>query len=169
MTFEQTSLTLGGLCLLLLSATIAVRAADVSQADRMFVAKVSQGGMYEVEAGKLAETKGVSQDIKDQGSTEVHDHTLVGEKLKSITRGNDIEYPSRLNSEFQSRLYKLRNLAPDKFDAAYIDDMKKIHAGDGAAFEQEATSGTNAQLKAFAEETDRIVKRHIGELDANVP
>ena len=53
--------------------------------DKAFVAKVSQGGMFEVAAGRLATTKGSTQDIRDFAVAEVHDHTLVGEKLKKVS------------------------------------------------------------------------------------
>jgi putative membrane protein len=153
--------------ILVLSSTIAAHAADsFSDADKAFVAKVSQGGMYEVELGKLAETKALTQDLKDQGNTEAHDHTLVGDKLKSVVEANGMEFPKQLNAEFQARLDKISALPADKFEAAYIEDMKEIHAADGAAFAKEATSGTNPDLKAFAAETYRIVQRHLGELRA---
>jgi putative membrane protein len=139
-----------------------------SDADKAFVAKVSQGGMYEVELGKLAQDKGVKQDIKDSGNTEAHDHMLVGDKLKSIMEANGMPFPTALNSEMQARLDKMTALSADQFDAAYIADMKKIHEADGAAFAREAKSGTNPDLKAFAAETHRIVERHLGELGATV-
>src|ERR1700712_3534328 len=59
-------------------------AAAATSADRTFVAKVSQGGMFEVEAGKLATTKASAVDVSDFATSEVHDHTLVGDKLKAI-------------------------------------------------------------------------------------
>jgi putative membrane protein len=169
MTFRRFAAISAGLCFLSLAATVAVQATDsVSDADKAFVAKVSQGGMYEVELGKLAETMGTTQGVKDQGNTEAHDHTLVGDKLKSIAQSNSMDFPSGLNAEFQSRLDKMRALPSDKFDAAYVEDMKKIHAGDGAAFAKEAKSGTNPALKSFAAETHSIVEQHIGELDATM-
>jgi putative membrane protein len=155
--------------ILVLSSTIALYAADsFSDADKAFVAKVSQGGMFEVELGKLAETKALSQDIKDQGNTEAHDHMLVGDKLKSIVEANGTEFPKKLNAEFQGRLDAINSMPANKFESAYIEDMKKIHAADGAAFAKEAISGTNPDLKAFAAETYRIVQRHLGELGAKV-
>jgi putative membrane protein len=93
---------------------------------------------------------------------------LVGDKLKSIVEANGMEFPKQLNAEFQARLDKIGALPANTFDAAYIEDMKKIHAADGAAFAKEATSGTNPDLKAFAAETYRIVQRHLGELGAKV-
>ena len=147
----------------------AARGADsFSAADKAFVAKVSQGGMYEVALGTLAETKGVRQDIKDSGNTEAHDHMLVGDKLKSIVEANGVEFPTSLNAEFQARLDKMKALPDSQFDAAYLQDMKKIHDADGAAFAKEASGGTNPDLKTFAAETYRIVQRHLGELGAKV-
>jgi putative membrane protein len=139
---------------------------SLSDVDKAFFAKVSQGGMYEVALGTVAETKGATQDIRDSGNTEAHDHTLVGAKLKSIIEANGLTFPSDLNAEFQARLEKLKDLPADKFDAAYLKDMKLIHDADGAAFAKEAIAGTNPDLKAFAAETHRIVQRHLGELDA---
>ncbi len=155
--------------LVTLAMTTSVLAADpVSDADKSFVAKVSQGGMYEVQLGKLAERKGTAQDVKDQGNTETHDHMLVGDKLKSIATANGLAFPDKLDTDFQARLDRMSALPNAEFDAAYIADMKKIHDADGAAFAKEAKSGTNPDLKAFAAETHRIVERHLGELGAKV-
>ena len=93
---------------------------------------------------------------------------LVGDKLKSIVEANGVEFPTSLNAEFQARLDKMKALPDDQFDAAYLQDMKKIHDADGAAFAKEASGGTNLDLKAFAAETYRIVQRHLGELGAKV-
>jgi putative membrane protein len=157
----------------MLSVVTAVSTAHAADAlspnDRAFIAKVSQGGMFEVEAGQLASTQGSTQDIKDQGSTEAHDHQLVGDKLKSIASDADVTFPSSLNNKFQAELDDLKKLSGVAFDAAYLRDMKEIHAIDGAAFKSEAASTSYAPLKAFASETHRIVLRHIGELNAIGP
>jgi putative membrane protein len=122
--------------------------------------------MYEVKLGQVAETMGATQDVRDQGNTEAHDHALVGAKLKSIVEANGMSFPTDLNAEFQARLDKMKAVPAARFDAAHIADMVKIHKGDGAAFAKEASSGTNPDLKAFAAETYRIVQRHLGELNA---
>jgi putative membrane protein len=142
-------------------------APELSAADRTFVAKVSQGGMFEVEASKVAKQKAVEQDVVDIGFTEVHDHQLVGAKLKSTAASLGIEFPSELNAAFTKRLDRLKALASGKdFDDGYIAEMDAIHATDVAAFAAEAASGTNPALKAFAAETVLIVRRHIGALHA---
>lgn len=145
----------------------AVQANDtVSTADRSFIAMVSQGGMFEVQAGQLAADQGSTQDIKDQGTTEAHDHQWVGDKLKSIASDAGVTFPDTLNPKFQKEFDDLKALSGKAFDAAYLRDMEDIHAKDGAAFAKETASGLDPKLKAFAAETHRIVLRHIGELRA---
>jgi putative membrane protein len=137
-----------------------------SAADKAFVGKVSQGGMFEVELAKVGETKASTQDLRDQATTEEHDHTLVGNKLKSIMEANGMEFPTALNAQFQARLDKLSALSGAAFDSSYVRTMEEIHHIDGAAFKQESIGGSNPDLKAFAAETHRIVLRHLGELGA---
>jgi putative membrane protein len=153
----------------MLTATVARAADRLSEADRTFVAMVSQGGMFEVKVGELGAIQGSAQDIKDQGTTEAHDHQLVGAKLKSIASANELSFPDTLNASFRKELDTLKGLSGTAFDAAYLRDMEDIHAKDGAAFKQEAMDGTNPALRAFAAETYRIVERHIGELKAIGP
>lgn len=156
------------LALSLAVGTVAHAAPNLSSTDLAFVAKVSQGGMYEVEASKVAEQKAQAQDVKDQATTEVHDHQLVGGNLKSIASANGDDFPTQLNADFQSRLDRLNGLDGKAFDDAYLAEMQKIHALDGAAFAQEARLGQNTDLKAFSAETVRIVERHIGALHPTV-
>ena len=151
-------------------ATAATQAAEpLSTADRTFVAMVSQGGMFEVEAGAAAATQGSTQDIRDQGTTEQHDHTLVGGKLKTTAAAAGLAFPAALNPQFSRMLAALKAAQGSQFDALYLKDMGDIHAKDGAAFAKESSAGTNPGLKAFAAETHRIVLRHIGEISAIGP
>jgi len=134
-----------------------------SDADKTFVGKVSQGGMYEVEASKVAEERASSPDVKDLSITEVHDHSLVNRELKRIATLKGIPVAATLNTTFQQRLEKLKSVSGPEFEAAYIADMQEIHDKDEKLFAAEATEGSDA-FKTFAHQTDLIVKRHIGAL-----
>jgi putative membrane protein len=137
-----------------------------SDTDSTFVGKVSQGGMYEVIASQYAESHAHAQNVKDLAVMEVHDHTLVNRRLMQIAQGAGIHVATTLNPEFQQRLDKLKAVPKDQFDQAYLADMKQIHDNDQKLFAQEANDGTGA-FKPFAAETDIIVKRHIGALNAD--
>ena len=143
--------------------------ATATAADRAFVAKVSQGGMFEVAAGKLAEQKGFTQDIRDFAAMEVHDHTLVGDKLKSVSSSDGVSFASKLNPEFQGKLDHLGALSGAAFDAGYMTEMSSLHAADGAAFAKEANEGGSPAFRTFGAETHVIVQRHIGAIHAAPP
>ena len=134
-----------------------------SEADKTFVGKVSQGGMYEVEASKLAVQKAVEPDVRDLAIAEVHDHEGVNRKLRKTSVDTGVAVSGTLNSAFQQRLEKLKSASGGDFDAAYIADMQEIHDKDEKLFAQEAMDGSGS-FKSFAHETDLIVKRHIGAL-----
>jgi putative membrane protein len=140
-----------------------------TDADRAFVAKVSQGGMYEVAAGKLATTKASAPDVRDFAVAEVHDHVLVGDGLKSVAAAEGITFAATLNADFTAKLNHLSGLSGAAFDAAYMSDMATLHDGDGAAFAKEAGDGGSAAFRAFGAQTSLIVKRHIGAIHAASP
>ena len=126
-----------------------VAAEPASAADKVFVAKVSQGGAYEVEASKLAEMRASAADVKDLAMAEVHDHEGVGRELNRIAAATDISVEPRLNAEFQERLAKLKAVPAADFDAAYVADMRSIHDKDEKLFAAEAGEGSS-NFRGFA-------------------
>lgn len=150
-------------------ALIAGSAHAATAQDRAFVAKVGQGGMFEVEAGKLAEQKASAEDVRDFATMEVHDHTGVGDRLKAVSSRERVDVPGAMNSEFQAKLDHLKGLSGSVFDAAYMKEMATLHAGDGAAFAKEGQAGGSPDYRAFGRETHLIVARHIGAIHGAAP
>src|ERR1700677_1078553 len=146
--------------LILIAFCFAISASAYAQmatpGDRAFVAKVSQGGMFEVAASRLAMTKGSTQDVRDFGATEVHDHSRVGAKLKNMSAQAGISIEPGLNAEFLSKLQRLSSLSGPMFDQAYLSEIGTLHDIDGAAFAKEASDGGTADYRAFGAETHRI-------------
>lgn len=139
-------------------------AQSASQADRTFVAKVSQGGLYEVEAGKIAAMRGSTPAVKDFGDLDAHDHEGVNSRLKHIAAMTGVSIAPGLNAEFSQRLDKLKAAPAAQFDAYYIADMKQIHNNDEGLFLKEADEGS-APYQQFAHQTAVLVKAHLGWLN----
>jgi putative membrane protein len=151
--------------LLLAMGVAGARAQAASDADKAFVAKVSQGGAYEVAAGRIAALRGQSPVVRDFGAMEVHDHEGVGAGLKRIAAQTGVPIVPALNAEFQERLAKLKATPPDQFDAFYVADMKQIHNKDEGLFVQESQEGS-APYKDWAHGTAVLVKAHLGWLNS---
>ena len=144
-----------------LGMPVAMGAQAASANDRAFVAKVSQGGLYEVEAGRVAAERGGAPVIRDLGVLEAHDHAGVNAELKAIAAKTGVTIAPGLNAEFSARLAKLKAVPAAEFDAYYASDMKQIHEKDEGLFVQEAADGSPA-YKEFAHATAVLVKAHLG-------
>jgi putative membrane protein len=144
--------------------TILCAAEMASQADRAFVAKVSQGGLYEVEAGKVAAMQATLPVVKNFGVLESHDHEGVNSELKHIAGMTGVSISPGLNAEFSQRLTKLKAVPAAQFDSYYVNDMKQIHNKDEGLFAQEAKEGS-APYQQFAQWTAVLVNAHLGWLN----
>jgi putative membrane protein len=144
--------------------TMLLAATPASQADQAFVAKVSQGGLYEVEAGKVAAMRGTVPAVNDFGVLESHDHEGVNSELKRIAGMTGVSIAPGLNEEFSQRLAKLKAVPAAQFDSYYIADMKQIHNNDEGLFAKEAEEGS-APYKHFAHRTAVLVEAHLGWLN----
>jgi putative membrane protein len=142
----------------------ALPAPSASANDQAFVAKVSQGGLYEVEAGKVAAMRATAPVVKNFGILESHDHEGVGSNLKRVAAETGVTIPPGLNAEFTDRLNKLKSVPKEQFDAYYMSDMKQIHNKDEGLFLKEAQEGT-APYQSFARPTAVLVKAHLGWLN----
>jgi putative membrane protein len=139
-----------------------VRGADkVSSADKTFAMKAAQGGMTEVQLGQIASDRGSSQAVKDFGAKMVTDHGKANDELKSIADSKGLTLPDKLDAKHRAMVDKLGGMSGSAFDKAYVDAMVAAHKKDDALFAKEASSGEDADIKAFAGKTDETVKMHL--------
>jgi len=127
--------------------------AALSAKDKSFMKDAAQGGMMEVEMGKMAQQKGKSADVKKIGGTMVADHTKANNELMGIAKKKGVD----LSKEKP----KMKPLNDANFDKEYIDAMVKDHEEDLAAFQAEAKNGSDADVKAFPSKTSAVIKKHL--------
>lgn len=133
----------------------------VSSADKKFATETAQGGLAEVELGKLAIQKGQSDKVKQFGQRMIDDHSSANTQLKSIAQKNNITLPTDINAKDQALKDKLSGLSGSDFDRTYITAMVKDHQKDIGEFQREASNGSNADLKGFAAQTLPTLQEHL--------
>lgn len=136
---------------------------SVSPSDKKFVREAAQGGMAEVELGKLATEKASSPEVKKFGQRMVDDHSKANDQLKEVASSQGIMLPSKLSAKDEMTKERLSKLSGEQFDKAYMSDMVKDHTQDVADFQQEATSASDPAVKEFAEKTLPVLKSHLRE------
>ena len=145
------------------SASSASGSSQLSAADQAFVKKAAQGGMAEVELGKLATQKASSEDVKKFGQRMVDDHTKANDQLKQIAGNKGVTLPTDLDSKDQALKDRLSKLDGEKFDQAYMKNMVRDHTKDVSEFRKESTSGKDSDLKSFASQTLPTLEDHLKE------
>jgi putative membrane protein len=146
-------------CLIVLLPAIAWSAAKTP--DHEFFKHAAEGGIAEVAAGNLAQSKGNSQAVKDFGAMMVKDHTDANAKLKSIAAGENVDLPSSASAVQMASKAKLEVLTGEAFDKAYIKNQVTAHEQTVSLFKKEIATGTDSQAKAFAKETLPTVQAHL--------
>jgi putative membrane protein len=129
--------------------------------DASFFKHAAEGGIAEVEAGKLAQDKGHSQTVKDFGAMMVKDHSGANDKLASIASSEGVNLPTTSSVGQMATKSKLEVLRGDTFDKAYIKDQLKAHEETVALFKKEIASGSDAQAKSFASDTLPTIQAHL--------
>jgi putative membrane protein len=125
------------------------QSSSLSAEDKTFMKKAAKGGMLEIAMGNLAEQKARSEDVKSFGKRMVIDHSKASDGLKSIASRKGVQLPAKEpNIKWTS-------------DKAYMDTMVKDHEKDLAEFKEEASSGSDPDVKKFADDTAKIVQGHL--------
>jgi putative membrane protein len=149
--FAILAVTVGSLSfpLALAQESPATKSSSLSVKDKTFMRKAAKGGMMEVAMGKLAAQNAQSDDVKSFGKRMVTDHSKANDELKSIAAKKGVKLPSKEPSEKWTS------------DKAYMDMMVKDHGKDLAEFQEEANTGTDPDVKKFAEDTAKVVQEHL--------
>ena len=150
------------LSLVLLVGLVSIALSQTQKNDSSkFAAEAAQGGMAEVEMGRLAAEKGMDPAVKGFGQRMVDDHSKANDELKSIAAKNNISLPAEMNAVQKAGLNKLSKLSGAAFDKAYMSMMVKDHVKDVGEFEMQAKSGTNSDVKTFASTTLPTLQTHL--------
>jgi putative membrane protein len=130
-----------------------------------FVQKAAMSDMYEVQAGKIATTKGQSDAVKQFGQHMVDAHSKTTEELKGIVQAENIkvELPTALDSKHQKLIDDLNSASAADFDAAYAKQQIDGHKTAQRLFKRYSEKGDNQAVKQFAAKTLPVIEQHLEE------
>ena len=133
---------------------------QLSAADKSFVVQAAQGGIMEVELGKLAAGRAASAEVKQFAQRMVTDHSKANEKLMTLAKQKNLTIPEHAGDKHKPEIDRLSKLSGQEFDRAYMHLMVNDHKKDVQSFQQQATGGANPQLREFAKVTLPTLQDH---------
>ncbi len=129
--------------------------------DKIFLQKAVEGGMAEIQLGKLAAEKGNSGEVKQFGQKMVEDHTKLNDQMAPIAASFGVSAPKHLNKADQAEYDKLSGLSGDAFDQEYITNMVKDHRNDLHEFRREEMATSNPDLKQAVSQAEQVISQHL--------
>ena len=143
-------------------------AAHMISDTRGFVNAAATSDMYEVEAGKIAESRGQAKAVRDLAAKMVKAHTQSTDKLKGVLADNAIAVtlPAHVDDRRQGMLDDLRGAKDEDFDHRYLAQQEAAHKEAQILLKGYADTGDNAALKTFAAEIRPIVNDHLAMIQA---
>jgi putative membrane protein len=149
---------LGLSCVLLWSAGTSVAMAEtaappeapatLNAVDFNFVSQANLGAPFQVDSGRLAETKGMSAAIRGYAHLMVTSHIPVVDALNVILKKKNIT-PSNtlLHGAYDAMIFTLKVDQHAAFDRNYVNGQVEYQKGNAALFEQEIQNGADPDLK----------------------
>ena len=129
--------------------------------DAQFATSAADGGMMEVEMGKLCAQQTKNSEVKKLGAMMVADHTNFNNELK-VTAGNkNLILPVMMSDKNQKMVDNMRNKSGSDFDRSYVNMMVNDHTDDITDFKKESATGKDADISSFATRALPTLQKHL--------
>jgi putative membrane protein len=131
-----------------------------------FAIAAANGGMEEVELGKIAQTNASSARVKAFGEMMVKDHSDANAKLMGIANTLNIAIPDSVSNDTRKDIDHMKMKKGKDFDKAYVSMMVDDHKKDIAEFQKCADNCSDSTIKSFASTTLPVLEKHLDSIQA---
>jgi putative membrane protein len=144
------------------TADVSTSRSALSAADTYFASQTSLGTPFQVDSGRLAQTKGTTEAIRSYAQLMVSSHITVNNALKAILEHKaPLPPPTLLQAAYATIIWSLQRESGQTFDAAYVKGQVEYQKGNAALYQYEIASGSDPDLKAFAQQTLPKIQDHL--------
>ena len=136
--------------------------AMLNAVDFNFVGQANLGAPFQVDSGRLAETKSTSAAVRSYAHLMVTSHIPVVNALNAILQHKNIT-PSNtlLHGAYDAMLSTLKADHGTGFDRDYVNGQVEYQKGNAALFQQEIQNGSDPDLREFARQTLPKIEDHL--------
>ena len=128
----------------------------ISDQDKTFLKSQQETTIAEVALGKVAIERATSEKVRQLATTLVSDHQQVLELNRALSTKLGLPVPEQPSAEQQATAEKIKSQTGAAFDAAYVAAQVEGHTKSVGKAQQQISSGSHPEVKAFA--TDYLPK-----------
>lgn len=130
-----------------------------------FLVAAADARMMDSKEGKLAITKGTTNEIQSYGQSMVKDQALMLEKIQQLAKARNISLPSSISNEKQDGYNDLAGKQGKEFDKKFCKMMIIDHKRDVKMFEN-AIDLNDPEVSAFAKNYLPMIQSHLDSITA---
>ncbi|SHF02535.1 DUF4142 domain-containing protein [Streptoalloteichus hindustanus] len=145
-----------------LAASAGVAQADpgVSEQDRQFLQQAHQANLAEIDAGRLARSRGSRPLVRDLGARFEEDHTRLDEALTQTAVALGVALPDAPDADQKATHERLQNATAEEFDALFVRTQTEAHTKAMRLGETELAQGSSPEARKVAADAAPVVKAH---------
>jgi putative membrane protein len=133
----------------------------LSKDDARYFERLAHANIAEIEAGKVAQGKAVSEEVKKYAAQMVQDHGKMLDEQKSMAASKGVTLPTAPDKSHQNDLKRLQDQSGPGFDRAFMTQMVKDH-GDALKLVQDiADKARDPDLKAAGQKAVPEIRSHL--------
>jgi putative membrane protein len=129
--------------------------------DRLFTTLAAQGGMAEVELGKLAQQKSRNEVVNAFAQQMIDDHGKSNAQLAELAKQAGLSLPSEPAPDQLQTRQKLLMLSQGQFEVEYMRTQVTEHQKTVQLLLWVIASGENSDMQRFASDTLPTVLHHL--------
>lgn len=134
----------------------------LTEEDKDFVRKASQGSLMEVGLGKLAVKNGSDATVKTFGKQMINEHGKAENEIKALAAKKSVQIAAKLEGDEKNHETEMQKLNGKQFDQRYAALMLDDHIKDVKMFQDKANStGGDAEVRDWAKKTVKTLEHHL--------
>ncbi|MFE3579642.1 DUF4142 domain-containing protein [Streptomyces vinaceus] len=137
----------------------------VTALDKTFLTKVRQAGLWEIPAGRLAQTNASSEAIKRAGMHLLDGHSKLDQLVREDSEALHVPIPDQATAEQQGWVEQLRNARGSAFDQLFVDLLRSSHGKVFITIGEVRASTKNSLVRRLATQANTTVQDHMDVLE----
>ncbi|UGY90472.1 DUF4142 domain-containing protein [Streptomyces gobiensis] len=142
-----------------------VEVGTVTEIDKKFLVAVRQAGLWEIPAGRLAQTNGSSEAVKRAGLHLLDGHAKLDQLVREDAKILGVTIPNQATEEQQDWVEQLKNARGAEFDRLFANVLRVSHGKIFATIGEVRGATQNDLIRRHARQANQTVLDHLEVLE----
>jgi putative membrane protein len=134
---------------------------SAAPSQREFLRTAAEGGLFEIEASRIAIARGGSSAVRRFAEATLRDRVAVDTDLQQLAASVGVALPSQLSDTLQARLAVLAQLTGSEFDRAYARNVGIIAQEEALTAFERAADQDGERVQRFAASQIPALRKHL--------